>query len=350
MSSNLPVSHVKLTSQCARSLVSHALTTENEEVLGLLLGHYIEKDIDGLGGSVIVCGTHILRRHDKRPDRVEVTSSDLSLASQYAESLGLVVVGWYHSHPHITLHPSHVDLNTQHLYQYLNEKFIGIIISCFNKSKNEIGILAFQTFEKKSKYINTIQKLSKHRLEHSDEIKYGDDSSMVLKIKSMKYPIIYKNRESMSLIDDDIKRELEQFDDYYDQDQDNSRIEVNLPIIIIDDLDKINKENNLIIKDNSMEKMIDVINILYQEEKESFMNSISNQEKMNSKNMFVMMHHSAVYQKSLCRILEYIVFPYIKTLKKRKEEIENEIKRIKEEEKNHNKDDDKEDIIELNVS
>lgn len=121
MSRDLPVSHVKITSQCATSIISHALTTENEEVVGLLLGHYFEKDEegnDGLGGSVLICGTHILRRHDKRPDRVEVTSSDLSLASQYAESNGLVVVGWYHSHPHITLHPSHVDLKTQHLYQF----------------------------------------------------------------------------------------------------------------------------------------------------------------------------------------------------------------------------------------
>lgn len=23
------------------------------------------------------------------------------------------VVGWYHSHPHITVHPSHVDVRTQ---------------------------------------------------------------------------------------------------------------------------------------------------------------------------------------------------------------------------------------------
>lgn len=346
--SGLPVSHIKITSQCARALVSHALTTENEEVLGLLLGYYIEKDKDGLGGSVIICSTHILRRHDKRPDRVEVTTSDLSLASQYAESVGLDVVGWYHSHPHITLHPSHVDLKTQHLYQYLNERFIGIIISCFNKSKNEIGMLAFQTFENKSKYISTINKLSKHQRNRENEIsimKIGDDNNSILQIQQPKYPMIYKDRDSMLLIDDDIKRELEQFDDYNEQIQDKN-VEVNLPIIIIDDTTDIPEE--LIVKDRSLEKMIDVINILYQEEKESYIHSISGDDKKNPQNLFVKMHHCAVYQKSLCRILEYIVFPYIRTLKKRKEEIENEIKRIKEGgiQNDENKE---EEIVEINV-
>uniref|UniRef100_A0A2K5CZA7 BRCA1/BRCA2-containing complex subunit 3 n=1 Tax=Aotus nancymaae TaxID=37293 RepID=A0A2K5CZA7_AOTNA len=57
----------------------------------------------------------ILRRSDKRKDRVEISPEQLSAASTEAEISLLVnrsrpmrVVGWYHSHPHITVWPSHV--------------------------------------------------------------------------------------------------------------------------------------------------------------------------------------------------------------------------------------------------
>lgn len=43
------------------------------------------------------------------------------------------VIGWYHSHPHITVLPSHVDIRTQGSYQMLDEGFVGIIISTFNQ-------------------------------------------------------------------------------------------------------------------------------------------------------------------------------------------------------------------------
>ena len=39
----------------------------------------------------------------------------------------------YHSHPHITVLPSHVDVRTQAMYQKLDEGFVGIIISAFNQ-------------------------------------------------------------------------------------------------------------------------------------------------------------------------------------------------------------------------
>ena len=43
---------------------------------------------------------------------------------------GLVVL---RSHPHITVLPSHVDVRTQAAYQMLDEGFVGIIISAFNR-------------------------------------------------------------------------------------------------------------------------------------------------------------------------------------------------------------------------
>ena len=58
-----------------------------------------------------------IRRTTKQKDRVEIDGNDLVTASMEAEKLGLRVLGWYHSHPHITVHPSHVDLRTQLNYQ-----------------------------------------------------------------------------------------------------------------------------------------------------------------------------------------------------------------------------------------
>lgn len=56
----------------------------------------------------------ILHRSDKQPDRVEISPEQLCEASTYAEQLAkelekpMQVLGWYHSHPHITVWPSHV--------------------------------------------------------------------------------------------------------------------------------------------------------------------------------------------------------------------------------------------------
>lgn len=47
-------------------------------------------------------------------DRVEISPLQLSAAAQEAEKLSIElgkpirVLGWYHSHPHITVQPSHV--------------------------------------------------------------------------------------------------------------------------------------------------------------------------------------------------------------------------------------------------
>lgn len=66
------------------------------------------------------------------------------MASTIAEELSLIdgkevkVIGWYHSHPHITVVPSHVDCRTQALYQSLDARFIGLIFSAFSCGRLEI--------------------------------------------------------------------------------------------------------------------------------------------------------------------------------------------------------------------
>jgi BRCA1/BRCA2-containing complex subunit 3 len=71
---------------------------------------------------------------------VEASPEQLASAMAVAEKLSerngtkIRVIGWYHSHPHITVLPSHVDVRTQASYQMLDEGFIGIILSTFNEA------------------------------------------------------------------------------------------------------------------------------------------------------------------------------------------------------------------------
>src|SRR4051812_3056632 len=82
------------------------------------------------------------------------------------------VIGWYHSHPHITVFPSHVgsyevsginshsefglsslkifqrqthdlDLRTQESQQLMDPRFCGIIISCFNTDTENVFVKLF---------------------------------------------------------------------------------------------------------------------------------------------------------------------------------------------------------------
>ncbi|CAL8279937.1 unnamed protein product [Merluccius merluccius] len=128
----MAVSAVHLEADALLVCLNHALSTEKEEVMGLCLGEAEPAAV------VHVRSVIILRRSDKRKDRVEISPEQLSAASTEAERLAartgrprLRVVGWYHSHPHITVWPSHVDVRTQAMYQTMDAGFVGLIFSCF---------------------------------------------------------------------------------------------------------------------------------------------------------------------------------------------------------------------------
>ncbi|GAA6092054.1 lys-63-specific deubiquitinase BRCC36 [Tachysurus ichikawai] len=117
----MAVNAVHLESDAFLVCMNHALSTEKEEVMGLCIG---EVDTNRI---VHIHSVIILRRSDKRKDR-----------HRLAEMTGrpVRVVGWYHSHPHITVWPSHVDVRTQAMYQMMDQGFVGLIFSCFIEDKN----------------------------------------------------------------------------------------------------------------------------------------------------------------------------------------------------------------------
>jgi len=83
------------------------------------------------------------------------------ILQEFGKKIGkpMMVIGWYHSHPHITVFPSHVgellehmlpkdqhlidmdsllDLRTQLSQQLMDDKFFGIIVSCFNSHNDNV--------------------------------------------------------------------------------------------------------------------------------------------------------------------------------------------------------------------
>ncbi|XP_011154578.1 lys-63-specific deubiquitinase BRCC36 isoform X2 [Harpegnathos saltator] len=137
---NTPLQKVELQADVYMVCLQHALSTENFE-----FAHGVAK----------ISAVIILRRLDKKKDRVEISSEQLLKAAIEAERLTaelnrpMRVLGWYHSHPHITVWPSHVDVRTQATYQTMDHSFVGLIFSVFSESKDskehEIFLTCFQS-------------------------------------------------------------------------------------------------------------------------------------------------------------------------------------------------------------
>lgn len=139
---NPTLTKVNLSWDVAWTCLSHALSTEHQEIMGLLIGTINNTE-------VTIHRSLVLIRKDKKKDRVEVGYNLLASSSTVAEQLAAIdnraetVVGWYHSHPHITSMPSHVDVRTQGHYQQMDSGFLGLIFSVFDVGRLEIS--AFQS-------------------------------------------------------------------------------------------------------------------------------------------------------------------------------------------------------------
>jgi len=107
----MSLSSVKIGEEVWLTCLSHALTTETEEVMGLLLG---DIELSSKGATALIWGASPQMRCERKKDRVEVNPELLAAASAQAEKMTATikrttrVIGWYHSHPHITVLPSHV--------------------------------------------------------------------------------------------------------------------------------------------------------------------------------------------------------------------------------------------------
>eukprot|EP00292_Cryptomonas_paramecium_P013060 CAMPEP_0113671202 /NCGR_PEP_ID=MMETSP0038_2-20120614/5574_1 /TAXON_ID=2898 /ORGANISM="Cryptomonas paramecium" /LENGTH=219 /DNA_ID=CAMNT_0000587329 /DNA_START=15 /DNA_END=670 /DNA_ORIENTATION=+ /assembly_acc=CAM_ASM_000170 len=115
--------------------------------MGLLLGDVVDTaSREGLKVRIWSISLQTRELAVRSGDRVEISPEQLAAAASDAErlseELGLHtrVVGWYHSHPHLAVIPSSVDLNTQAMYQQLDSGFVGLIFSVFNEGTVVPGV------------------------------------------------------------------------------------------------------------------------------------------------------------------------------------------------------------------
>lgn len=146
----MSLSSVKIGEEVWLTCLSHALTTETEEVMGLLLG---DIELSSKGATALIWGASPQMRCERKKDRVEVNPELLAAASAQAEKMTATikkttrVIGWYHSHPHITVLPSHVDVRTQAMFQLLDTGFVGLIFSCFSEDAQKVGKIQVTAFQ-----------------------------------------------------------------------------------------------------------------------------------------------------------------------------------------------------------
>ncbi|KEG11386.1 metallopeptidase [Trypanosoma grayi] len=175
MEKGAPLTKVCVADTVVQACLAHALTTEQEEVMGVLLGevtvHHATTPAvaaasptsshtgtaaarQTLHKRANVWGSWILQRSVRRSDRVEIAPEMLASATEEAdrctEDIGCPtrVIGWYHSHPRITPYPSQVDLRSQETYQMLESGWVGLIFSVFYSdmsNRNAVSMHCFQT-------------------------------------------------------------------------------------------------------------------------------------------------------------------------------------------------------------
>ncbi|GIX94305.1 hypothetical protein CEXT_391991 [Caerostris extrusa] len=265
----MTVKQVNLSTDVYFVCLNHAMSTDGEEIVGLLVGEVDENRVAHVSAVVL------LRRSDKRKDRVEISPEQLSSASTEAERLACIlkrpirVIGWYHSHPKLTVWPSPIDVNTQDNYQFMDEGFIGMIFSVFNDDPNK-----------------------KTNIEHRSRI------SMYRALELFGGRIQMTCFQAQSILLDDCNI-------------DKKRVDIPIHLVPASSISSV-----------CMNALIQLPRFLCQEEQLAY--QITNQVPLD---YLTRLHNSSVYVKSMGRIAEVICGPLLKMLEERI--INNEFKRKK---------------------
>ncbi|KAM1219703.1 hypothetical protein ACFX2G_047741 [Malus domestica] len=376
---------VKMSEDVWLTCLTHALSTETEEIMGLLLGD-IENSVNG-SVTALIWGASPQTRSDRRKDRVETNPEQLAAASAQAEisfvfihdivyltlyhrmtlSTGRTtrVIGWYHSHPHITVLPSHVDVRTQAMYQLLDSGFIGLIFSCFSEDINKVGriqVIAFQSSDGKQHHMSRRISLSPvHRSpvidvesslstsenapvrstltragspeqdtadsRTSGTIKGGGRSSdlgLFFANADASHPGRvggnYQTDTSSNIIGDidpmDMSESMQEAMHRSNLDMSGAeyaRKEVPLHVLPTSSLVKL---------DSPLMSFAELQRVLYEEEQAAYNQAILQNMRDGKVHPLTFIHHTSMYQSSMCKLIEYCLSPAISALQCRLRENE----------------------------
>ncbi|KAL9264833.1 Lys-63-specific deubiquitinase BRCC36-like protein [Drosera capensis] len=355
----MALSVVKMTEEVWWTCLTHSLSTETEESMGLLLGD-IQYSKSG-NHKALIWGAAPQTRSDRRKDRVETNPEQVAAASALAEMMTIAtgkttrVIGWYHSHPHITVLPSHVDVRTQAMYQLLDSGFIGLIFSCFNQDANKVGriqVIAFQSLDGKQSYVSIpVSVAPSHKgtivdmaSSPSDDASLGfgsgksdrteldtGDSRALVQVGKQSADLgglfAHADASYQGIEKSGINSYLENHsDDLVDLDpmdlSDGMQEAMHRSNLDISGAEYTRKEiplqvvpsSALLKLDSPLASYMDLQNMLFDEEKAAYGQAILQSSRDGKVHPIAFLHHTSTYQASLCKLMEYCLTPAIDVL------------------------------------
>ncbi|KAI3789657.1 hypothetical protein L2E82_02458 [Cichorium intybus] len=153
----MSLTSVKMSEDVWLTCLTHALSTETEEIMGLLLGD-IQHSKNG-SVTALIWGALPQPRCDRQKDRVETNPEQLTAASVQAEISFIETyrnLVFFSVFTHLLLYQENVYVRTQAMYQLLDSGFIGLIFSCFNEDQYKVGriqVTAFQSLDGKQNHV-----------------------------------------------------------------------------------------------------------------------------------------------------------------------------------------------------
>lgn len=371
----MALTSVKMTEEVWLTCLSHALSTETEEIMGLLLGDTQQSK----NGSVtaLIWGALPQPRCDRRKDRVETNPEQLTAASVKAERMTLAtgrttrVIGWYHSHPHITVLPSHVDVRTQAMYQLLDAGFIGLIFSCFSEDAQKVGriqVIAFQSLDGKQQNhmlrpisLSPVHKSSVIDLESS--LSSADTSRAGSKIENLEQDTgdsraaalaskggarstdlgnffanvdnrVGENLHASSLSNAVIDVDPMDMSESMQEAMHRSNLEMSgaeyvrkeIPLLVLPSCSLLNL-------DAPLNSFTDLQRVLFEEERTAYNQAVVTNMREAKVHPLTYIHHTSTYQASMCKLMEYCLSPAISALQDQLRENEIRLKMLSEEAK-----------------
>ncbi|GBG88295.1 hypothetical protein CBR_g46861 [Chara braunii] len=360
---------VEVTTEVWLACVTHALSTETEEIMGLLLG-----DVEYPEDRTAVAHVWAVApqtRSDRRKDRVETNPEQLAAASAEAERLTAVtgrrtrVIGWYHSHPHITVLPSHVDVRTQGMYQMLDEGFVGLIFSCFSEDASLTGrvqAIAFQSVDMRKRAAQSRMTHSSSGRRTGQEGGSGQSYQGGRWVDGDSDDIAVNSKSSTKNQQQDVAQDIGRGDDAYGsgprggvgvsgRNRDGasqgagsisysnavrSSIDMDGEASLSEGLEEAFHRSSLDISGADfvqklvplrvvqshvgvppellLSPMVNLQRILFAEERAAFSQVMQLGARDGKVHPLAVMHHSATYHASLCKLMEYCLIPVVSAL------------------------------------
>ncbi|XP_027341919.1 lys-63-specific deubiquitinase BRCC36-like isoform X2 [Abrus precatorius] len=362
----MSLTSVKMSEEVWLTCVTHALSTETEEIMGLLLGD-IQHSKNG-AVTALIWGASPQTRSDRRKDRVETNPEQLAAASALADRMTASTGRTTRV----------IDVRTQAMYQLLDSGFIGLIFSCYSEDVNKVGriqVIAFQSSDGKQNQLSRPIPLSPVNRTSVIDIDSSPSSSENVSIRSG-----YFKAESPELDTGDSRTvgaskgggrpsDLGNFfanadanylgrekggENYHLNNSDTNIIDVD-PMDMSESMQEAMHRSNLDVSgaefvrreiplyvlpalslinlDSPLLSYKDLQHVLFEEERAAYNQAILQNMRDGKVHPLTFIHHTSTYQASLCKLIEYCLSPAISVLQDRLRENETRLAVLSEEAK-----------------